>query len=102
MSRARRWVMSNFSDTAIVSLLYVMENGASAEIAVVGNEGIVGYRGLWEAIPRPARRRSKVPVKAFARCGLCGTEFKPGRARLHLLLRYTQASHHADGADRGL
>lgn len=28
--------------TSIVSLLYVMENGASAEIAVVGNEGIVG------------------------------------------------------------
>ena len=31
-----------FPTTAIVSLLYVMENGASAEIAVVGNEGIVG------------------------------------------------------------
>ena len=31
-----------FPTTAIVSLLYVIENGASAEIAVVGNEGIVG------------------------------------------------------------
>ena len=31
-----------FPTTAIVSLLYVMENGASAEIAVVGYEGIVG------------------------------------------------------------
>ena len=31
--------------TSIVSLLYVMENGASAEIAVVGNEGIVGGQG---------------------------------------------------------
>src|SRR4051812_9642244 len=31
-----------FPTTAIVSLLYVMENGASAEIAVVGNEGLVG------------------------------------------------------------
>jgi hypothetical protein len=31
-----------FPTTAIVSLLYVMENGSSAEIAVVGNEGIVG------------------------------------------------------------
>ncbi len=31
-----------FPTTAIVSLLYVMENGASAEIAVVGNDGIVG------------------------------------------------------------
>src|SRR5579863_1909998 len=32
----------HFPATAIVSLLYVMENGASAEIAVVGNEGMVG------------------------------------------------------------
>ena len=31
-----------FPTTCIVSLLYVMEDGASAEIAVVGNEGIVG------------------------------------------------------------
>ena len=31
-----------FPTTSIVSLLYVMEDGASAEIAVVGNEGIVG------------------------------------------------------------
>ena len=31
-----------FPSTAIISLLYVMENGASAEIAVVGNEGVVG------------------------------------------------------------
>jgi hypothetical protein len=32
-----------FPTTSIVSLLYVLENGASAEIAVVGNEGVVGY-----------------------------------------------------------
>ena len=31
-----------FPTTAIVSLLYVMENGASAEIAVVGHEGLIG------------------------------------------------------------
>ena len=37
--------------TAIVSLLYVMENGASAEIAVVGNEGIVGISSSWAAKP---------------------------------------------------
>ena len=36
-----------FPTTSIVSLLYVMENGVSAEIAVVGNEGLVG----WEASP---------------------------------------------------
>ena len=32
----------HFPTTSIVSLLYVMEDGASAEIAVVGNEGVVG------------------------------------------------------------
>ena len=35
-----------FPTDSIVSLLYVMEDGASAEIAVVGNEGIVGGRGF--------------------------------------------------------
>ena len=40
-----------FPTTAIVSLLYDLENGASAEIAVVGNEGIVGIAFSWAAIP---------------------------------------------------
>jgi hypothetical protein len=35
-----RWVF--FPTTSIISLLYVLEDGASAEIAVVGNEGILG------------------------------------------------------------
>ena len=42
-----------FPTTAIVSLLYVMENGASAEIAVVGNEGLVGIALFMAASPRP-------------------------------------------------
>ena len=46
----------HFPTTAIVSLLYVMENGASAEIAVVGNEGIVGIALFMggEAMPNRA------------------------------------------------
>ena len=45
-----------FATTAIVSLLYVMENGASAEIAVVGNEGLVGI-SLFMGGDRPRARR---------------------------------------------
>ena len=62
-----------FPTTAIVSLLYVMENGASAEIAVVGNEGMVGislFMGgestpsravVQSAGPRLHRMKSSVP-----------------------------------------
>ena len=44
-----------FPTTAIVSLLYVMENGASAEIAVVGNEGIVGISLFMGGESTPSR-----------------------------------------------
>jgi hypothetical protein len=54
-----------FPTTAIVSLLYVMENGSSAEIAVVGNEGIVGISSSWGANPHPAA----LWCKARARVG---------------------------------
>ena len=42
-----------FPTTAIVSLRYTMESGSSAEIAGVGNEGILGISCSWEATPRP-------------------------------------------------
>ena len=51
-----------FPTTAIVSLLYVMENGASAEIEVVGNEGIVGVSLLWAASPPRVEPSCKVPA----------------------------------------
>ncbi len=51
-----------FPTTAIVSLLYVMENGASAEIAVVGNEGLVGVSLFMGANRLPAVRWCRVPV----------------------------------------
>lgn len=53
-----------FPITSIVSLLYVMENGASAEIAVVGNEGLSAFRYSWAAIPRPVAPSYKVPASA--------------------------------------
>ena len=55
-----------FPTTSIVSLLYVMENGSSAEIAVVGNEGWSGSRSSWAANRRRAVRSCKARVKAIA------------------------------------
>jgi hypothetical protein len=43
-----------FPTDSIVSLLYVMKDGASAEIAVVGNEGLVGIALFMGVRPRPA------------------------------------------------
>ena len=45
-----------FPTTSIVSLLYVMEDGASAEIAVVGHEGIVGISLFMGGASTPSRR----------------------------------------------
>jgi len=81
-----------FPTTSIVSLLYVMEDGASAEIAVVGNEGIVGIslfmggestpsRALVQSAGKGLRLRADVMLQEFNRAGPV----------LHLLLRYTQA-----------
>jgi CRP-like cAMP-binding protein len=81
-----------FPTTAIVSLLYVMENGASAEIAVVGNEGLVGIslfmggestlsRAVVQSAGQGFRLRAQ-PVK---------DEFQRAGPVMHLLLRYTQA-----------
>jgi hypothetical protein len=55
-----------FATTAIVSLLYVMENGASAEIAVVGSEGIVGISLSCAASRHRVGPSSKVPGRHFA------------------------------------
>ncbi len=80
-----------FPTTSIVSLLYVMENGASAEIAVVGNEGLVGVslfmgggstpsRGVVQSAGEGYRMPAEFLKDEFTRAPV-----------LHLLLRYTQA-----------
>ena len=51
-----------FPTTSIVSLLYVMENGASAEIAITGNEGLVGIPLIMGGRARPAARSCKAPA----------------------------------------
>jgi CRP-like cAMP-binding protein len=81
-----------FPLTSIVSLLYVMENGASAEIAVVGNEGLVGVSLFMGGESTPSRA---VVQSAGSGCRLKANimkdEFDKAGPVLHLLLRYTQA-----------
>ena len=64
-----------FPTTAIVSLLYVMANGASAEIAVIGNEGIVGISLLMGGESTPSRAVSSRPATDS------GCRRKPSRRR---------------------
>jgi CRP-like cAMP-binding protein len=81
-----------FPTTAIVSLLYVMENGASAEIAVVGNEGIVGislFMGGETTSSRAVVQSAGNGLRLKAQ--MVKNEFNRAGPVLHLLLRYTQA-----------
>jgi CRP-like cAMP-binding protein len=81
-----------FPTTAIVSLLYVMENGASAEIAVVGKEGIVGISLFMGGESTPSRAVVQSAGAGFRlKAQMVKTEFNRAGPVLHLLLRYTQA-----------
>ncbi len=81
-----------FPTTAIVSLLYVMENGASAEIAVVGNEGIVGISLFMGGESTPSRAVVQSAGMGFRlKAQVMKNEFNRAGPVLHLLLRYTQA-----------
>ena len=80
-----------FPTTSIVSLLYVMENGASAEIAVVGNEGIVGISLFMGGESTPSRAVVQSAGHGYRlRAEVIKDEFNRAPV-LHLLLRYTQA-----------
>lgn len=81
-----------FPTTAIISVLYVMKDGASAEIAIVGNEGVLGIsvfmggettpnRGVVQSAGYAYRLKSELLKEEFLRAG----------PAMHLLLRYTQA-----------
>ena len=81
-----------FPSNAIVSLLYVMENGASAEIAVVGNEGIVGVSLFMGGGSTPSRAVVQSGGQGYRlKAHALNAEFDRGGPVLHLLLRYTQA-----------
>ncbi len=81
-----------FPTTAIVSLLYGLENGSSAEIAVVGNEGCVGvaiFMGgqstLSSSVVQSAGKSYRI------KAGVILEEFGKAGPMMHLFLRYTQA-----------
>jgi len=81
-----------FPTTSIVSLLYVMENGASAEIAVVGNEGIVGISLFMGGGSTPSRAVVQSAGRGLRlNPKMLKNEFNQNGPVLHLLLRYTQA-----------
>jgi CRP-like cAMP-binding protein len=81
-----------FPTTAIVSLLYVMESGASAEIAVAGNEGIVGISLFMGGESTPSRAVVQSGGEGFRLKGhVVKDEFSRSPDVMHLLLRYTQA-----------
>jgi CRP-like cAMP-binding protein len=81
-----------FPCTAIVSLLYVTENGQSAEIAVVGNEGVIGialFMGGETTLNRAVVQSAGVGYRLKAE--VIKAEFNLSAPVMHLLLRYTQA-----------
>ncbi|MBT9502768.1 MAG: Crp/Fnr family transcriptional regulator [Burkholderiaceae bacterium] len=81
-----------FPTTAIVSLLYVMEDGASVEIAVVGHEGLVGVSLFMGGESTPSRAVVQSAGQGFRlKAHLMLQEFNRAGPVLHLLLRYTQA-----------
>ncbi len=81
-----------FPVNSIVSLLHVMINGASAEIAVVGNEGIIGVALFMGGETTPSRAVVQSAGHAYRLPGkLLKEEFARGGAMQHVLLRYSQA-----------
>jgi CRP-like cAMP-binding protein len=81
-----------FPSTSIVSLHYVMENGASAEVASIGNEGVLGISLFMGGGTTP--NRASVRAAGFGyklKAQLLLDEFNRGSSFQHLLLRYTQA-----------
>jgi len=81
-----------FPTDSIVSLLYVMKDGASAEIAVVGNDGLVGISLFMGGDTTPSRAVVQSAGSAYRlRAKMLKAEFEFGGELQHLVLRYTQA-----------
>src|SRR5471032_3036177 len=81
-----------FPTTSIVSLLYVTESGASAEIAIAGNEGLVGISLFMGGESTPSRAVVQSAGEGYrVNASVLKREFALGGALQHLALRYTQA-----------
>jgi CRP-like cAMP-binding protein len=81
-----------FPTSSIVSLLYVLENGSSAEIAVTGCEGLVGIALFMGGETTPSRAVVQSAGHGYRlKAAVLKKAFESGGALQHLLLRYTQA-----------
>jgi CRP-like cAMP-binding protein len=81
-----------FPTTSIVSLLYVMANGESAEIAITGNEGLVGISLFMGGESTPSRAVVQSAGNGYRlKANALKREFDTGGHLQHLALRYTQA-----------
>jgi CRP-like cAMP-binding protein len=81
-----------FPTTAIVSMLYVLEDGSSAEIAIVGNEGVLGIALFMGGQTTPSRAVVQSAGWGYRlKAHLMQSEFKRSGPLMALLLRYTQA-----------
>jgi CRP-like cAMP-binding protein len=81
-----------FPTTCIVSLLYVMENGASAEIAITGNDGLVGISLFMGGESTPSRAVVQSAGHGYRlKAKVLKKEFALGGQLQHLALRFTQA-----------
>ncbi|BBP01936.1 Crp/Fnr family transcriptional regulator [Sulfuriferula nivalis] len=81
-----------FPTTAIISLQYVMENGASSEIAGVGNEGMLGISLFMGGNTTPSRAIIQTGGHGYrVPAALIVQEFNSGGLMMRLMLRYTQA-----------
>lgn len=81
-----------FPSDAIISLLYVMEDGASAEISVVGNEGLIGVEVFMGGESTPSRAVVQSAGTVYRLSGQrIKDEFNRHGEMLQLMLRYTQA-----------
>ena len=81
-----------FPTTAIVSLLYVLADGASAEIAVTGNEGLVGIALFMGGETTPSRAVVQSAGRGYRlKAAVVKKHFESGGELQHLLLRFTQA-----------
>ena len=81
-----------FPTTSIVSLLYVMESGSSAEIAITGNEGLIGISLFMGGESTPSRAVVQSEGNGYRlKASVLKREFALGGHLQHLALRYTQA-----------
>src|ERR1700693_2928893 len=81
-----------FPTTSIVSLLYVIESGASAEIAITGNEGLIGISLFMGGESTPSRAVVQSEGNGYRlNASILKREFALGGELQHLALRYTQA-----------